>query len=85
MAHKMTKVSPFLFVFQSQVFMCGDQDQDSDEMDTDNDIFTLPAKEKKSYEVDYDSLGQQSVERHIAREVDHISGIFGVDVSRFPP
>ena len=54
-------------------------------MDMDNDVFTLPAKETKSYEVDYDSFGQQDVEKLIDREVEHISGIFGVDVSRLPP
>lgn len=50
-------------------------------MDMDNEFFPVPTKEKKSYEVDYDSLGQQAVEKLIAREVDHICGIFGVDVS----
>ena len=47
----------------------------------DNEFLPVPTKEKKSYEVDYDSLGQQAVEKLIAREVDHICGIFGVDVS----
>jgi len=50
-------------------------------MDMDNEFLPVPTKEKKSYEVDYDSLGQQSVEKLIALEVDHICGIFGVDVS----
>ena len=43
--------------------------------------FKVPAKEsRKSYEVDYESLSQQSVERQIQKDVDHISGMFGVDV-----
>lgn len=46
-------------------------------MDVDNGIFP----EKKTYEVDCESLGQQAVEKLIAREVDHICGILGVDVS----
>jgi ariadne-1 len=50
-------------------------------MDMDNEVFTVPTKEKKAYEVDHESLGQQAVEKHIAREMDHICGIFGVDVS----
>jgi hypothetical protein len=49
----------------------------------DNEFLSVPIKEKKTYEVDYDSLGQQAVEKLIAREVDHICGIFGVDV-RYP-
>jgi ariadne-1 len=50
-------------------------------MDMDNEFLPVPTKEKKSYEVDYDSLGQPAVEKLIFREVDHICSIFGVDVS----
>jgi hypothetical protein len=50
----------------------------------DTETFMVPAKEQKSYEVDYDSFGQQAVEKLVAREVDHICGIFGVDVSYLP-
>jgi ariadne-1 len=53
-------------------------------MDMDNfgDDFKIPPKNnKKSYEVDYDSLSQQAIERLISKDVDHICGIFGVDVS----
>lgn len=47
----------------------------------DND-FKIPMKSKtKSYEVEHDSLSQQAVEKLMARDVDHICGIFGVDVS----
>jgi len=44
--------------------------------------FKVPTKGKrKSYEVDYESLSQQAVEKLMSRDVDHICGIFGVDVS----
>jgi ariadne-1 len=68
-------------MLRRRVFTCGDEDEDTDEMDMDNEFLPMPTKEKKSYEVDHDSLGQQAVEKLIAREVDHICGIFGVDVS----
>lgn len=45
------------------------------------DDFKMPQKPaKKSYEVDCDSLSQAQVESMIATDIDHISGIFGVDV-----
>jgi hypothetical protein len=54
-------------------------------MDMDNygDDFKVAAKGKrKPYEVDYESLSQQAVEKLMQRDVDHICGIFGVEVSR---
>ena len=52
------------------------------EMDNFGDDFKIPTKAKrKSYEVEHESLSQQAVETLMARDVDHIIGIFGVDVS----
>jgi len=51
-------------------------------MDNFGDDFRIPLKNnKKSYEVDYDVLSQQAIERVMSKDVDHICGIFGVDVS----
>jgi ariadne-1 len=50
------------------------------EMDMDNEDFKIPAKEKKkSYEVDYTSLSQDAVVKLMNAELEHISGIFGVE------
>jgi len=64
--------------------LCHALDEDTDEMDMDNfgDDFKVTSKgRRKSYEVEYESLSQQAIERLIAKDVDHICGIFGVDVS----
>jgi hypothetical protein len=46
--------------------------------------FKVPSKGKrKSYEIEYNSLSQESVDKLAQQDVDHISGIFGVDVSPF--
>jgi ariadne-1 len=46
--------------------------------------FMLPSKGKrKSYEIEYHSLSQEAVDKLAQQDVDHISGIFGVDVSLF--
>ena len=51
-------------------------------MDNFGDDFRIPLRNnKKSYEVDYDVLSQQAIERAISKDVEHICGIFGVDVS----
>lgn len=55
-------------------------------MDMDNygDDFKVAAKTKrKPYEVEYESLSQQAVEKLMQRDVEHICGIFGVEVG--PP
>ncbi|KAH9484834.1 E3 ubiquitin-protein ligase dbl4 [Psilocybe cubensis] len=59
----------------------GTQDEGDDvDMDNFGDDFKVAGKGKrKSYEVDYDSLSQQAVEKLMQRDVDHICGIFGVD------
>lgn len=45
------------------------------------DVFNDSSKGKqKSYEVDYTTLSQQDVEDIMREDVDHISGIFGVEV-----
>lgn len=54
-------------------------------MDMENygDDFKVASKGKrKPYEVEYESLSQQAVEKLMQRDVDHICGIFGVEVSR---
>ncbi|KAJ8518010.1 hypothetical protein ONZ45_g4867 [Pleurotus djamor] len=63
--------------------------QDDDDSDDDvmmasyNEDFNVELKGKqKSYEVDYDSLSQDAVEARMARDVDHICGIFGVEVDK---
>ncbi|KAJ3966704.1 hypothetical protein EV361DRAFT_832400 [Lentinula raphanica] len=57
-----------------------DQDEDDMEMDDYNDDFRISAGSKqKSYEVDYKSLSQSSVEKSMKEDVDHICGIFGVE------
>ncbi|KAF8196588.1 hypothetical protein BJ912DRAFT_955748 [Pholiota molesta] len=59
-----------------------EEDDSTDEMDMDNygDDFKVAAKGKrKPYEVDYESLSQQAVEKLMQRDVDHICGIFGVE------
>lgn len=51
-------------------------------MDAFNDDFKVTSKGKhKSYEIDYESLTQGAVEKLMQAEIEHISGIFGVDVS----
>lgn len=49
----------------------------------DNEDFKVPIKEKKkAYEVDFTSLSQTAIEKMMDSELEHIAGIFGVDVSR---
>jgi hypothetical protein len=51
------------------------------DMDAFNDDFKItPKGKKKSYEVDYKSLGQAAMEGLMKADVEHISSIFGVDV-----
>jgi hypothetical protein len=55
-----------------------------DDMDMDmfNDDFKVPGKGKrKSYEIEHEPLRQADVEMLMQTDVEHISGIFGVDVS----
>ncbi|PPQ92982.1 hypothetical protein CVT25_000183 [Psilocybe cyanescens] len=62
-----------------------DEDDSGDDVDMDNfgDDFKVAAKGKrKSYEVEYESLSQQAVEKLMQRDVDHICGIFGVDIKK---
>lgn len=54
------------------------------EMDDYNDDFKLNSSPKRrSYEVDYSSLSQNSVEKTMKEDVDHICGILGVEVCIF--
>lgn len=53
-------------------------------MDAFNEDFKVTAKGKhKSYEIAYDSLTQAAVEKLMQADIEHISGIFGVDVCLF--
>jgi ariadne-1 len=50
-------------------------------MDAFNDDFKVTNKGKlKSYEVEHESLSQLDVEKLMQVDIEHISGIFGVDV-----
>ena len=52
------------------------------DMDAFNEDFKVSSKGKaKSYEISYKSLSQAAIEALMQEDVDHISGIFGVDVS----
>lgn len=45
------------------------------------DDFKVPQQPlRKAYEIEHDSLSQQAIEKLMASDVDHISGIFGVNV-----
>ena len=49
-------------------------------MDLGDDFKTSAKGKRKSYEVDFDSLSQEAVERLMKRDADDICGILGVDV-----
>ncbi|KAH7889015.1 RING-5 domain-containing protein [Phlebopus sp. FC_14] len=56
-------------------------DDDMD-MDAFGDDFKVPQRAmRKAYEIEHESLPQSAVEKLMAADVDHISGIFGVDTS----
>ncbi|KAF9497917.1 hypothetical protein BDN71DRAFT_1443979 [Pleurotus eryngii] len=56
------------------------EDEDDDEMMGSYDDFKITPKGKhKSYEVEYESLSQDAVEKLMSADVEHICGIFGVD------
>ena len=51
------------------------------DMDTFGDDFKVPQRAvRKAYEVEHEALPQFAVEKLMAADVEHISGIFGVDV-----
>lgn len=51
------------------------------DMDTFGDDFKVPQRAvRKAYEVEHEPLPQSAVEKLMAADVEHISGIFGVDV-----
>lgn len=55
------------------------------DMDDYPDDFKLNTSlQHKSYEVDYSSLTQSSVEKSMKEDIDHICGILGVEVSFYP-
>ena len=54
------------------------------DMDTFGDDFKVPQRAvRKAYEVEHEPLPQAAVEKLMASDVEHISGIFGVDVCGF--
>lgn len=60
-----------------------DSDPSDEEMDMDTfgDDFKVPQRAaRKAYEVEHEPLPQSAVEKLMATDVEHISGIFGVDV-----
>ncbi|KAF9483117.1 hypothetical protein BDN70DRAFT_874165 [Pholiota conissans] len=58
----------------------GDDDTESaDDMDYGDDFKVSTKAKRKPYEVEYESLSQQAVEKLMQRDVDHICGIFGVE------
>jgi len=73
------------FISYSYRFIIYIKSLESDgEMDIDasRDDFKIASKDKpKPYEIDYQSLTQSDVEKLIQEDIDHITGIFGVEVS----
>lgn len=60
-------------------------EDDEDDIDMDayaDDFKVIPKSKLKSYEIDYESLSQKAIAELMQSDVDHIIGIFGVDVSR---
>jgi ariadne-1 len=58
------------------------QSEDDMDMDAFNDDFKIASKGRpKSYEVAYESLSQSAVEKLMQEDVEHICGIFRIDVS----
>ena len=47
-----------------------------------DDFRVVSQSERKIYEVEHTSLSQPDVEKLMRSDVDHISGIFGVEVRR---
>ncbi|KAF8644818.1 hypothetical protein AX16_008275 [Volvariella volvacea WC 439] len=54
--------------------------ESEDDMDVD-DFKVAPKGKRKAYEIDYTSLSQEEVEQLMAKDIDHICGILGVDSS----
>ncbi|KAJ2926523.1 hypothetical protein H1R20_g10583, partial [Candolleomyces eurysporus] len=52
-----------------------------DDMDLVDDFKSSAKGKRKSYEVDFDSLSQEAVEKLMKRDADDICGILGVDIS----
>lgn len=56
------------------------------DMDAFNEDFKVTTKAtRKSYEIPYESLTQAAIEKVMQADIEHISGIFGVDVSQMIP
>lgn len=68
----------------AQLDESGPSDEDDMDMYASGEDFKILQKPpKKSYEIECDSLSQGQVEKMMSVDVEHISGIFGVDVSWF--
>lgn len=51
------------------------------EIDTYADDYKLKKEKQKSYDTVHEPLTQAQIEKFMASDVEHTSGIFGVDVS----
>lgn len=79
-ALKVRGVSPHCPAF-TDLNRASSEESEDDMMDAFGEDFKVVPKGKhKAYEVEYDSLSQAAVEKLMKQDVDHICGIFGVDV-----
>ncbi|EDR12004.1 uncharacterized protein LACBIDRAFT_246915 [Laccaria bicolor S238N-H82] len=67
--------------YDDEEMLDGTQEDDMDMDAFGEDFKVVPKGKHKAYEVEYDSLSQAAVEKLMKQDVDHICGIFGVDVS----
>ncbi|KAG6336642.1 hypothetical protein ID866_2449 [Astraeus odoratus] len=74
---------------EDEDMMSAQEDQDSassdDDMDMDafGDDFRVPQRAvRKACEIDHESLPQSAVEKLMSNDIEHISGIFGVDIPK---
>lgn len=77
------RVPPRFIEFLTDILL-PESGQSEDDMDMDafgDDFKVIPKGKRKSYEIDYESLSQSAIEKLMQSDVEHICGIFGVDVS----
>jgi hypothetical protein len=63
----------------------GDQDGDDAEFDNDEEDYAqftpaIPAKRLLPWEIEYESLESDKLREIVNKDVDHVAGIFGVEV-----
>ncbi|KAF9237439.1 hypothetical protein BU15DRAFT_48647 [Melanogaster broomeanus] len=67
---------------EDEDMMSPEEDDSASDDDMDMDDFRIPQRAvRKAYEVEYEALPQSAVEKLMASDVEHISGIFGVEGS----